>query len=249
MSQQAQQIVALACAEARCPGYTSQAGLMLNAILADLCQDYDLELARTTYYFNFNPGLMATVGPVVTGGGPYPLPSDYLRHAGDKPLTYWISGIPYMPIKIDMDQFDQQVQQAGNQAYPSLFTTDLSLGDEVLQGGTTPSLWVFQPPSGSFAAQIRYQRQMPDIATPETSATVPWFPNARYLRKKLAADLMGLTGDDRAASTTAEAGDILRAYLDLKDDPEGTAKRIKLDRRSFGRNASTRLKNTKTIGW
>jgi hypothetical protein len=249
MAATAAQIVTLACQEARCPGYTSQAGQLLNAILQDLCQDFDFELARKTYYFNFNPSLVSLVGPAIYGGGPYPLPSDYLRAAGTRPLTYWITGTPYMPIKIDIDQFDMQVQQAGNQSYPSLFTTDLSLGDETAQGGSTPQLFVFEPPSGSFSAQIRYFAQMPDITTPETSSTIPWFPNSRYLRKKLTADLMGLTGDDRAQAYHGEAEAILSRYLIMKDDPEGSSKRVKLDRRSFGSQSMRNLPNTKTVGW
>lgn len=249
MALQAQQIVALACQDARAPGYVSQAGQMLNSILSDLCQQFDFEVARKTYYFNFNPGLIAPVGPVVTGGGPYPMPADYLRAAGDKALTYWISGVPYMPMRIDIDIFDQQVQQAGNQNYPSLFTTDLSLGDEAAEGDTTPMLFLFQPPSGAFPAQIRYYSQMPDIATPETSAVVPWFPNQRYLRKRLAADVMDLTGDDRQGARSAEAEGILMGYLKMKDDPEGRARTVKLDRTSFGKGSYSRLKTTKQVGW
>ncbi len=249
MAYTAQQLVTLSVQEARCPGYTSQAGQMLNGILSDICQDFDLELARTTYYFNFQPSLTALIGPSIYGGGPYPLPADFLRAAGDRPLTYWISGTPYQPERIDLDELDMQVQQAGLQSYPSLFTTDLSLGDEALEGQSTPGLYVFQPPSGAFACQMRYFRQMADIATPETSAVVPWFPNQRYLRKKLVADLCGLTGDDRAQTFAGEAEDILTKYLKMKDDPEGRTKRVKFDRRHFGGGSFKRLKNTKFVGW
>lgn len=249
MAKTAAQIVSLAVQTARCPGYTAQAGMLLNSILADLCQDYDLEVARKTYYFNFNPGLINLVGPYLYGGGPYPLPADYLRAAGDTPLTYWISGVPYQPVKLDMDQYDRQVQQAGNQSYPSLFTTDLSLGDQAAQGLTTPMLFIFQPPSGAYTAQIRYYAQMPDIATPEASNTVPWFPNSTYLRKRLEADLMGLTGDARETSWSDEADGILEKYLTMKDDPEGKAKTVKLDRQRFGAGSFRKLKNTKTVGW
>lgn len=249
MAQTAAQIVTLACQDARCPGYTAQAGQLLNEILAELCEDHDLELAKATQLFTFNPSLLAQIGPNLYGGGPYPLPADYLRAAGDKPLTYWISGVPYMPMRIDMDQFDQQVQVAGNQSYPTLFTTDLSLYDEALQGLTVPMLYLYQPPSGAFAAQIRYHRQMPDIVTPETSAVAPWFPSTAYLRTKLTAKLMSLTGDSRKESRDAEAEGILSKYLIMKDDPEGRAKTVKLDRRTFGPGNSGRLKPTKATGW
>ena len=48
MALQAQQIVALATQIAKVPGYTLQAGQMLNMILADLAETYDLEVARKT---------------------------------------------------------------------------------------------------------------------------------------------------------------------------------------------------------
>jgi hypothetical protein len=249
MARTSAQLIALACQTARAPGYTAQAGAMLNGILSDLCQEYDLEVARKTHYFNFSPTATAVVGPALYGGGPYQLPTDYLRAAGTKALTYWISGVPYMPIKLDIDQFDQQVQQAGNQSYPSLYTTDLSISDAAAQGKSPPMLFVFQPPSGAFAAQLRYFCQMADIDTPETSAVIPWFPSQRYLRKRLEADLMGLTGDPRTQEWNGAAEEILRAYLTMKDDPEGKPKTVKLDRQTFGRGSFNNLKNTKTIGW
>jgi hypothetical protein len=40
------QLVTLSTQIARAPGYTSQAGQLLNAILSDLAQTYDFALAR-----------------------------------------------------------------------------------------------------------------------------------------------------------------------------------------------------------
>ena len=96
---------------------------------------------------------------------------------------------------------------------------------------------------------------MPDITMPETSATVPWFPNTNYLVRRLAGEMMMLTDDDRApAYLSAEeeqfpngAGVILRRYLTMQDDPEGRVKRVHLDRRFF--KGPTQLKNTKIVGW
>jgi hypothetical protein len=89
---------------------------------------------------------------------------------------------------------------------------------------------------------------MPDITTPETSSSVPWFPNTKYLITALACELMKLTNDDRYLAYKADADDILMRYLKMKDDPEGRAKRVQLDRRFFG-NRFNRLPNTKLIGW
>ena len=55
MSLTSAQIVTLACENARCPGFTSQAGQLLKSILSDLCQTYDFAAARKSYAFTFTP--------------------------------------------------------------------------------------------------------------------------------------------------------------------------------------------------
>ena len=98
---------------------------------------------------------------------------------------------------------------------------------------------------------------MPDIATPEISTTVPWFTYQQYLITRLAGEMMALADDDRAAAFLTDkeesnpqgAGVLLRRYLNLKDDPEGRAKTVELDRRRFGVSRWDRLPSTKTIGW
>jgi hypothetical protein len=74
---------------------------------------------------------------------------------------------------------------------------------------------------------------MPDIATPETSTTIPWFINQRYLLKKLAADLMNDVDDERQAKYEEDAEKMLRLFLEMKDDKENYAQTIKLDRNVF----------------
>jgi hypothetical protein len=250
MALQAQQIVSLACQDARAPGYRSQAGELLNMILGDLCQAYDFEVARKTFYFDFNPSLVSPVpgSNSIYGSGPYPLPADYLRAAGDRSIFWTNSGVPYNLIPIDLAEFDGAVQQAGIQNYPYWYATDLSLGDEAAASQVTPQLYVYPPPSGAFPVTVRYYCQMSDIATPETSATVPWFPNQAYLRKRLAAEIMGLVDDERQDSFLNQADKLLNDYLKLKDDKSNRAQSVKLDRRRFGPNFQT-LRNTKTIGW
>ena len=250
MPLQAKQLVALACQDARAPNYTSQAGQYLNMILSDLCQEYDFDLAKRTYFFNFNPGAVALVGNALYGSGPYPMPADYLRAAGDKAVFYTISGIVYFMIPRDLNVFDEQVQQGGNANFPSLYSTNVSpLDAAAIQGGTTPEMYVYPPPSGTFPVTVRYYCQMPDIAAPETSALIPWFPNQRFLRKRLAAMVMGLAGDDREMAWTAESDKILEGYLIMKDDSENRVKTVQLDRSRFGKGGYSRLKNTKRTGW
>lgn len=247
---QAQQICTLARQTAKCPGYQSQSGQLLNAILQELCQTYDLDLAKGHLNFQFNPALISTSNPnVIAGSGPYAMPADYLRaNYGD--VQWYLLGVPYPMTPLDLYEYNHLVQQSGLTAYPYFFTVDMSL--------SPPGMYIWPMPSGAFPVWGSYQRQMPDIATPETSATVPWFPNSNYLHTRVAGELMKLTSDSRASAfigdvdpgkdTAGSASSILRGYLKLKDDNDNRAKRVKLDNRRFGRPFPA-LPNTKTVGW
>lgn len=239
----AAQICTIAAQEAKCPGFTQQAGQFLNATLQDLCQNYDLDAALGSNPFSFN----STAG---TSQGPYNLPDDYLRTQvkdGKDEIFYTISGVPYPMIQVTKAEYDWLVQTPGFSSFPYNYATDLS---------TTPkSLWVWPPANGSYPVTHRYYKLMPDIVTPETSTTVPWFTNTQILIRSVAGRLMGLTGDDRQASYLAEgegaplgAGTLLNQYLKNVEDREGAVHTVGLDRRRFGR-AFDRLKQTKTIGW
>lgn len=238
-----QQIVTLACQIAKTPGMTSQAGQLLTSVLDELSQTYDFDLARGTFYFNFQPGLISTDPNVIAGGGPYPLPADYLR--ADLDDVFWtLLGVPYTMINISLAQFDATVQQSGISNYPYWYATDMSQ--------TPPVMYVYPPPSGAYPVTIRYRRQMPDIATPETSTEVPWFPNTNYLTTRLAGELMKIADDDRAQVFLGEgpagAQGILDRYLKMKDDQGARAQTVSLDRQRFSRGFKN-LPNTKTIGW
>jgi hypothetical protein len=239
-----QQIVTLALQISKSPGYTSQAGQILNAILEDLAQTYDFDVAKGFYTFNFNPSLITNINPnVVAGSGPYNMPSDYLR--ADIDDVFWTNqGVPYPMIPVDIAEFDWTVQQVGNNAYPYLFAVDMSL--------SPPGMYVWPAPSGAYLVTVRYRRQMPDISTPEGSSAVPWFPNSTYLYTRLAGELCKLTGDDRWVALLGDgpqgAEGILRKYLELKDDSSNRAQTVKKDRRRFGSNFNS-LPNTKTVGW
>jgi hypothetical protein len=215
----------------------SQAGQKLNAILQDLYEQYDLELARKTTTITFNLGT----------SGPYTLPADYLR-ARKGMIFYTYNGIPYSMVPIDLSEYDLLVQQAGFNDFPRDFATDMA--------PSPPTMYVWPPSSIVVPVTVRYYAQMPDITTPETSDTVPWFPNSNYLVTRLAGEMMQITGDDRAKDFLGDnedaaplgAGVLLRKYLKMKDDPEGKTNTVKLDRRLFGTNFS-RLPNTKLVGW
>lgn len=238
---QAQQIVTLSCQIAKAPGFISQAGQLLNAILSELCQDYDFEIIRKTYNFNFSTS--ASGNGYAPGSGPTVMPADLVRVYRNGSF-YQISQVPYPLIGVKQEEFDRFVQQPGLQSYPYMFYVDVS---------TAPAgLYVWPPASGAYPATVRYQPQMADIATPETSATIPWFPNTNYLMTRLAGELMKITNDDRWQAYLGEGSEgakgILSSYLKMKDDPETAVKTVTLDRRRFG-SGTDRLRNTKTIGW
>jgi hypothetical protein len=144
----------------------------------------------------------------------------------------------------DADEYDGLVQQAGLTGYPTIYTTDLSV--------RPPQLYVWPPASGAFAVTFKYYRQMPDITTPETSTTVPWFPNTTYLLRRLTGELMNIVDDDRAEAFLGDgpngAQTILRRYLMMKDDREAQVKTVKLDPARFGQNTDN-LKSTKFVGF
>lgn len=248
MALTAQQICELAQQDAKCPGFSVQAGQNLNMVLADLCQNYDLERAAGFVSFNFVQGMISTLPSfpnVAPGGGPYALPMDYLRAKIDDVIftdnTPSGANTPYKMINVDLAGFDILVQQSGLVSYPSIYATDLTL-----QYADTPVMVVWPPPNGNYPVNIRYQRQMPDIANPATSGIVPWFPNSQYLRTRLAAELMKLTDDTRQQVMDQAADETLRRYLRLKDDSSSRASTVKLDPRRFGPDRST-LPNTKTV--
>jgi len=61
------------------------------------------------------------------------LPVDYLRVSGSsgsqgsQRSTFWyLNGVPYPMVPVDLAEFDMQVQQAGLQSYPWLWATDMS---------------------------------------------------------------------------------------------------------------------------
>lgn len=253
------QLVTLACQDAKCPGFTSQGGQFLNALLQDLCQNYDLDICKSALNFTFNTGVYGQGTGQGQGSGPYQLPANYLRMSvidGKDQFFYVIDGVPYPLIQITMAEYQWLVQTPGFSSYPYNYATDFStVGTKGF-----PSLYIWPPASGAYQATADFYQQMPDIATPETSATVPWFPNTLILQRGTAGRLMGLTGDKRQPEYLG-GGDgeaairyplgvmtLLSQYLKNAKDREGAVKTVGRDRRRWGRPFD-QLKNTKNIGW
>ena len=123
MSLTAAQICTLSAQIAKCPGFTSQAGQLLNYILQELAQDYDFDVIRKTK--NFNLSTSASGNGYAIGSGPNLMNSDFLRaHRND--AFYTISGVPYPMIGVSQEEFDLFVQQAGLNSYPYMFYVDVS---------------------------------------------------------------------------------------------------------------------------
>src|SRR5260221_1426248 len=241
------QIIQQACLIAHCPSFgvipsgatDSPAGRAYNAILENLALDADLDLARGTFFFTMNPGLVSTDTQLQSGSGPYPLPLDFLRFEKGNNV-YFINGVPYPMVPIELEQFDQQVQTNNNQGLPYWFVTDVSL--------TPKALYLYPPPNAAHPARTRYRRQMPVIANPETSDVSPWFPDSLYLYNRLAYEMMKVTDDERARAFHDENKELLSKYISLADDRSDRAQKVQLDRRTFGRRFSS-LRNTKNAGW
>lgn len=230
------QIIALACADAKVPGYAaSSAGPLYNMILEELAQNYD---------FNASRGI--TTLTLAGGFGPFLLPADYLRLCFQG-LWYTINGSPYFPVSVDLAEFDMQPRTGGD-GYPTLFATDMST--------SPPGLYVW-PSMTSLSVSVRYQRLMPAIATPETSAATPWFPSTNYLRTRLAGELMKLTddvryqaflGDGDGPAPAGSAAAILARFIEMEGDRSNRTHTVTLDRRRFGQSNAA-LPNTKNLGW
>lgn len=240
------QIVTLALQIAKTPGFTSQAGQLLNTILSDLAQTYDFSQNLKTFGFTFDTSTIYQNN--LAGAGPNILPTDYLR-AKNRENMYYIQGVRYVLIIVEQWEFDALVQTAGWSSYPQLAYADLALQAPF---AGQKGLMVWPPASGAYTMQIRYHAQPADITTPETSSTVPWFPNTNYLITRLAGELMKINDDERYIQFLGDGDQgalgILRKYQMMQDDPEGRVKTVDLDRRRFGSSFRS-LPNTKIIGW
>jgi hypothetical protein len=233
---QAQQIVTLANQKAKCPGFTSQAGQLLNVILSDLAQLNDFELSRGLIQINTAiPSGMSGI----TGQPYYNLASDHL-HILKNGVFYLISGVPYTLIQKELSDFDQLITTQG-------FTSQL-VYYAVDDSQTPPQIYFWPPPNAAYIVNVRYAKLRPDIATPEVSATIPWFPQQQYLITELTAEMMEITNDDRADNFHKKAADILRKWLTMQRDAESYVQTVTLDRNRFS-TPYTQLKNTKSVGF
>lgn len=231
----AAQLVSLSCSEARTPGFKVQGGQYLNTLLLSLAYDYDFDIIReTTQIIGQNVGSTVLAGPGSLPG--FALPSDCLR---TREAFYNVQGAIFWMTKYNdnLADIDKEYQGPGVANYPTKYATDVS---------PNPSVIYFYPPfSVPTTVFVRYQPIPAQIPNAETSATIPWFPHQRALKKLLTADLCDLARDPRGSKLRVEGEEMLRGYLAMSDDKEGRSKRIPLDPNSF--RVTYNAKNTKLI--
>lgn len=228
MAQTSQQIVTRACYIAKAPGFLVQAGQYLNIILQDLCQTYDFDFIRQLQTLSISPLANLTSG--LPQG--YAMNADHLR---TREVFYYVGGQPFYLAQMPIERFDQLFNGPGVSNYPENYS---------IRTETTPyTMYFYEPPQIPLTVFVRYQPQLLDITSPETSNAVPWFTNQRYLIKRLSAYLMDETDDIRQEKFEEQAEGILSKFLQMKDDKENYAQTIKLDPLRFGNRSS--LKPTK----
>lgn len=225
------EIIDLATQEAKVPGFTDQAGLHLNMILEDLALNYNLDVRH-------NDTFTITTGSVTPLEGPYPLPSDYLRHVANE-VRFIINGTPFNMFQVPLYKFKEQFVGEGIGTYPEFFAIDI--------GDSGSNIFFWPPPNGAYVVEFPYYQKHIYEVDPANSSSIPWFPMSSYLVKETAARLASGNDDDRAEKLAFEAKEYLQNYLTMKDDKEGYAQVVNLDRNNFpGRG---RLRGIKSNPW
>jgi hypothetical protein len=219
----AAQIIQDALAIAKCPGFTQQGGRALNFVLDDLVQHRNLKVNLVSV------PLAITAGSI----GPYNLEADYLRTYD---LVYYVNGEPHFINPTSMRNFDADNYLFVGTGYPYEFATDLSA--QASQG--LGLMYVFPPSNAPITATHRYFLARPQIATPESSAVVPWFADQDYLVQATAMRMMRITDDSRYEGFVQNCENMLRLHLVTEGDEQQVVKEVKLDPRRFRSTSGAR---------
>ena len=222
----AAQIVTKACGLAKAPGFTSQGGQDLNLTLNDLVLHRDLKINRKE----------TTIAVTAASNGPFTLATDYLRTYD---LFYTINNMPYFLFPMSQEQFDALFKDPSVANYPMWYATDLT--NQATQAACTIRIW----PQSTTALTLthRYMINRADISSPESSSTVPWFPDQDYLIHATATRLMKLTDDGRYDKFVVDGENMLRTHLIMEGDEQQVVKEVRLDPQRFRINRG--IKNTK----
>ncbi|HDR9236383.1 hypothetical protein [Burkholderia vietnamiensis] len=227
---QAQQIVARACAVAKCPGFVQQGGIYLNMVLEDLWLHRDLKINRVTEFVTVQ----------ANNYGPFALPLNYLRPYD---LFFQQNNLPYFLHPISTEEWDQEFKDPSIANYPYEFMTILYDETTAQANQSAGQLFIYPQSSGQITLTHRYMVKQPDIVTPETSTVIPWFQDQQYLIKATAVELMGETDDTRQEVWRAQCEAMLRTHLIMEGDEQQVVKSVRLDPRRFHTNRT--LKPTK----
>jgi hypothetical protein len=214
------QIVSLSLQIAKVPGYTSLAGQLFNMILEELWQVYDFAFSRQKTYIDLTQNM-----PTDSYGQPfgYALPA---THERTLEVYYVVNGAPRMVTQLPIEQYDSLFQSNSGSSYAEFFCVDVSQ--------TPHTMLIYPMPPLATGVYVRYLPQQQAITTPETSTTVPWFPNQIYLITRLSAELMMITDDTRRNKFLDDAAGLLNKFLtNGDDDREGYVRQVKLDPRYF----------------
>lgn len=116
-------------------GYSLQALRALNSVLDTLSETIDFARATKTFFFTFAPSLVNQAASNIVTGAPNPLPIDYQRvqtsggaTGAQRTSKWYLNGVPYIMIEVDLTEWDDQVMQAGIQSYPYYCAKDMSGG-------------------------------------------------------------------------------------------------------------------------
>lgn len=217
-------ICTLARTIAKCPGYTSQSGQCLNLVLNDLVLHRNLKMLRQT----------TTINITIGSNGPFTLPTNYLRVYD---LFYTVNNFPYFLFPMSQEQFDQLFKDPSIANYPYAWATDLSATQVP---GTAASLYIYPQSNTALALTLRYMVNMPDITTPESATSTPWFPDQDYLIHATAMRLMKLTDDARYDDYFAKGEKMLETHIIMEGDEQQVVKEIRLDPQRFHQNRNLR---------
>lgn len=230
MSISAAQIVADACAIAKCPGMTALGGRQLNLVLSDLVQHRNLKVNLVS----------STINVVANSNGPFNLEADYLR---TYELLYYIEDQPYFLNPSNRQQFDAEPNKSTTSNYPYEWASDLS----PVSSGGAGLLYIYPQSNQNLSLIHRYFLKRSDISSPETSQTVPWFSDQDYLVQATAMRLMRTTDDSRYTTFVQMCDKMLEIHLLTEGDEQQVVKEVKLDPRRFKVGGS--LRPTKLDPW
>lgn len=222
----AQQICTLVGQIAKCPGMSSQIGQTMNTVLVSLALQQDLDLVRRQ-----------TTITLTTGSSPssYALPANYLRA---RKFFYYVDGAAFEMIAQPLETLLLQFQNASMVDYPYWFATDTNTANNLI--------YVYPNPVVTITATLIYFDSAVEISTPESSATIPWYPDQDFLINEIARRMMRITDDERITLFKADSDETQRRTLRLLNDPEGRAVCVRRDPSTF-RNTQN-VKPTKVEG-